>query len=128
MHGRWLTDTIKALRDARSYALVVALLAAFVAQSIVTTAHVHQPGVAATALDSVHADAKHQAASADTHRSGDAVQCPLCQLAARTGSFLAAAHGIVPLVRDAILISFDAPLIGVERFAAPWRSRAPPSL
>jgi hypothetical protein len=125
MQGQWLTGTMKALRDARSYAFVVALLAAFVAQSIATAAHFHDQRAASTALDFVEADGTY-AASADTHGSVDAVQCPLCHLAARTGSFLVASHGIVPLVRDATLASFDAPLIGVERLSAPWRSRAPP--
>jgi hypothetical protein len=128
--GQWLTQAMQRVSDLRSRALVYALLVAFIAQGIATTSHVHA-GWTGTAPDSVaaHLSDGHAVASADTHRSADHVtQCPLCQLSARAGSFIAVET--VSVIRAAGTVSAPraGPIEGIARHVAVWRSRAPPIL
>lgn len=121
------------VNSVRTHAFVCALLAAFVAQSIVTVSHFHPvAGTSTSAIDVFDGTSRivSQAGldAGSKHKSDDASKCPICQAASVTGSFLAAAQvTFVPLL-STFFVSHDERVIAVERFMASWRSRAPPAL
>jgi hypothetical protein len=113
------------LRDWRQ-AFVALVLAAFVAQGILTQSHWHlASGDTTLAAFDASADADHRAPKAPV--KGDQNNCPICHAASIAGAFFASA---APMLRVPSLSTLFKPrderVIVVERFAGHWRSRAPP--
>jgi len=115
------------LRDWRR-AFVCLVLSAFVAQSVITQVHVHW---AAADSSSVLADASAalHAAGGGSPVKGDQNNCPICHAASVAGAI---SVPVSPALWVPSLSTLTKPrderTIVVERFAAHWRSRAPPSV
>lgn len=114
-------------RSTRVQSLVFALLALFVVQIATLRSHMHV-GAAVAAVVELSSDAslplggKKQPA----HNEAD---CPLWQASGVCGSILVPVTATVA-VPPAVLVQApsDQRTIAPERFAAAWRSRAPPLL
>lgn len=131
MRAVGLQNLRDAVRGKRALSLVCLLLALFVAQTAVTRSHFHL-GAAADG-----APALADLAGADLGLGGtkaplpthDESHCPLWHAAGVCGAVVAAdAIAIFAPIVAQLRIGVDARLIFPERFAAAWRSRAPPSL
>lgn len=117
----------------RARAIVSLVLLAFVLQIAVTRSHFHF----GHALDGVSATVATQDAAADlaagvskpSEPAHDDAQCPFWHAAGVCGA-AAVPHSIAVFVPQAarLGIAIDERLIFPERFAAAWRSRAPPSV
>ncbi len=113
------------MRDWRQ-AFVALVLAAFVAQGLITQSHRH---AASTDTALAFADA-----SDDTDRPApkapikdDQSNCPICHAASVAGAFFASTGPVLRVPSLSALVKpRDERAVVVERFAVHWRSRAPP--
>ena len=112
------------LRDWRQ-AFVALVLAAFVAQGLVTQGHWHTASGDGALLLSDASAGDHPAPK--TPIKGDQNNCPICHAASIASAFFASA---APILRVPSLSTLARPRdersVVVERFAVHWRSRAPP--
>lgn len=105
--------------------VVVALLSAFVLQTVSIAAHIHVPGSASAnaalegkAFDGTHAPLK-----------GEPRDCPMCQVSASSSEFFAPSAPVLRLPEIHLLTPpRDETVVAVERFVGHWRSRAPPAV
>lgn len=118
------------LRGQRALAFVWLILAVFVLQTAVSRSHFHigtdvNGGVAlAGDIDGLDAGAPSQ--KLPPH---DESSCPLWHAAGVCGAIAAADAGVLYVPPSARLrVAADERLIFPERFAAAWRSRAPPTV
>lgn len=118
----------KAMRGQRATAIACLLLALFVLQGAVARGHFHfgAPGLATTAKATV-ADASGKPIK--TPLGHDEANCPLLHAAGIGSTAVApvATLFFVPPLGHA-RAPVDERTIFVERFAAHWRSRAPPTV
>lgn len=119
----------RVMRGGRASAAVCLLLVIFVVQTAVTHSHFHlgAAGLATTAKADLASDASSKPVKAPLGH--DELNCPLWHTAGVCGAAVAPVAGVffVPLLGQARAPT-DQRAIFVERFAAHWRSRAPPSL
>jgi hypothetical protein len=123
--SRCFTRTV--LRDWRR-AFVCLVLSAFVAQSLITQAHVHW---AAVDSGSVLADASAalQPAGGGSPVKGDQNTCLVCHAASVAGAIsMPTSPALWVPSLSTLTKPRDERTIVVERFAAHWRSRAPPAV
>lgn len=117
----------KAVRGSRATALVCLLLVAFVAQSAVTRGHFHL-GLSGGGVQLASVDAC-DAQSDKAPLRHDESHCPLWHAAGVSGAAVApSAPAIFVPLTVVDIASTDLRAIFPERYAAAWRSRAPPSL
>jgi hypothetical protein len=126
---------LQGLRDllcgsSRARALVSLVLLAFALQIAVTRGHFHfghaLDGVATTALADAPADLDADG-SKPTKSSHDESNCPLWHAAGVCGAAAPAVAAVLFIAKPASSrIAVDERSIVPERFAAAWRSRAPP--
>jgi hypothetical protein len=125
MRLRFIQRFRDAAFDGRGYrALVYVVLAAFLAQGMVFSSHVH------LAKSTSLADAQQ---SGGTAKKGPIERndsnCPICTASAHAGVFVAAN---APSVHVQLIYSHavkpNETIAAVERFVLPWQSRAPPSV
>jgi len=123
-----MRQAIEAVRGAFGRrVLVCVVLAAFVAQGIVTQSHAHWGGLGQNLLASSLQVAGGAADPKQTPvKRGDA-NCPICHAVSIAGAFFAAASPILrlPSLSTIVLPRVERSVV-VARFAAAWRSRAPP--
>jgi hypothetical protein len=117
------------VRSRRAVALVWLLLAAFVLQTAVMRGHIHV-GADLDAGATLAASAADGAGGTEQPRpSHDESKCPLWHAAGVCGAIAAADVARLYVPRSQRLsVAADARLIFPERFAAAWRSRAPPAV
>jgi hypothetical protein len=118
------------MNGVRARAFVYALLAAFLAQGIAATSHFHAGVGTAGGVEIDHTTKAVAQASKDAgskHKGDTAAKCPLCQAASLSGSVIAASHSVFLPLLESFFVSHDERIVAVERFAAAWRSRAPPA-
>jgi hypothetical protein len=112
-------------RNSRVRVLLVLLLAAFVFQTAVLRAHIHA-GSAQSVAHELTAEACGGGTPSPVHNEKD---CPLWHASSISGTGLiaVATTAIAPLSSTS-RASLDERTTAPERFAAAWRSRAPPVL
>jgi hypothetical protein len=113
-----------ARNSSRAQLFFLLVLAAFVFQTAVLRAHIH----AGTADGSVQLASEEATASkgkhSPTHNEAD---CPLWHASSNgTAGIVAAATALPAPLSETSRATFDERNIFPERFAAAWRSRAPP--
>jgi hypothetical protein len=109
-------------------AFVCLVLSAFVAQSLATQGHMHW---AVADADSVVADAlgAGHAPGGGSPVKGDQNNCPVCHATSIAGAIAVPSAPALWVPSLSTLIKpRDEREIVVERFAAHWRSRAPPAV
>ena len=119
---------LRSLAQMRGWrAFVVALLAVFVLQTVSVAGHVHVPADAAKL-----SSADTGGASGESKRlplKDDKRDCPMCQTASSSSVFFASSAPILRLpALHSTFVPRDETVVAVERFAAHWRSRAPPAV
>jgi len=134
MKGRSVQRWIEAARKTRGFrAFVHVLLVAFVLQGVATQGHAHWATAGGKVLSAIafQADAPSSASKTGSKQTpaGDHSNCPICHAASIAGAAFASSAPVlhVPSL-SALLPERDERRIVVERFAAAWRSRAPPSV
>lgn len=116
----------------RTQALICLILLAFVLQIAATRAHFHFDhafDVAAGTAGVQDADDQDAGGSAPAKPAHDETNCPLWHAAGVCGAVAASVASVLFIAQPASSrIAVDERTIVPERFAAAWRSRAPPSV
>lgn len=126
MWANGLQGLREAMRGSRACALICLLLVAFVAQAAATRGHFHLgvPGGLQLATGEA-CDTQPN----ETPLRHDESHCPLWHAAGVSGAAVAPSAPALFVPRAGVdLASTDLRAVFPERYAAAWRSRAPPSL